>query len=53
MSKQSPNDHPVSEPEAGPSISVPPSSSRTMPSFSSGEEEMGLLAERVAGILSI
>ena len=51
--RQSPDVHFISEPEAGPSVSVPPSLSHTMPSFSLGEDEMGLLVERVAGILSV
>ena len=52
--RQSPDVHFVSKPEAGPSVSAPPSTSRAMPSsLRLGEDEMGLLAERVAGILSI
>ena len=53
MPRQSPVDHPISEPKAGSSVSVPPSSSRIVPSFSLGEDDMGLLAETVVDILSV
>ena len=52
MLRQSPVDHPISELKAGSSVRVPPSS-HTVPSFSLGNKDMGLLAERVAGILSV
>ena len=44
--------HHVLEPETGPSIRVPPLS-HTVPTFSLGDFDMGQLAKRVAGILSI
>ena len=53
MPKQSLDDYLVSKPEAEPSASVPLLWSHTVPSFRLGEGEMGLLAERVIGILSI
>ena len=52
MPRQSPIDHLFLEPQVGPSVRVPPSS-RTVPSFSLQDEDMGLLAERVAKILSV
>ena len=46
--------HFVSKPEAGPSVSAVLSTSRAVPSsLRLGEDDFGLLAERVAGILSI
>ena len=46
--------HFVSEPEIDPSVSAPPSMSCTVPSSSRlREDEMGLLAEQIAGILFI
>ena len=46
--------HFMSEPEVDLLVNASPSTSRVVPSSSRlGEEEMGLLAERVAGILSI
>ena len=52
MPRQSPIDHPVSEPEAGPSVKVPPWS-HTVPSFSLEDDDMGLLTEKVTEILSV
>ena len=52
--KLSPDIHFVSEPEIDPSVSAPPSMSCTVPSSSRlREDEMGLLAEQIAGILFI
>ena len=48
--RSSPVDHHVSEFEVGPSVRVPPLS-RTVPTFSLGDDDMGLLAERMAGFL--
>ena len=52
MSRKSLDDHPILELEAGPSVRVPPST-HTVPLFSLGDDDMGLLAEKVAGILSV
>ena len=44
--RSSPDIHFISEPEADPSVSAPPSTSRAMPSsFRLGKDKMGLLAE--------
>ena len=52
--RQSPDIHFISKPKAGPSVSAPPSMSHAVPSsLRLGEDEMRLLAEQIASILSI